>query len=140
MALSAFDDPAAPPTGDALDATLGPAAGPWSALIADVRGLVANLDETWAFGGARYGWSLRLVAGKRVLVHLTPQVGTMLVGLALGEKAIATARDAGGVSTATAAIVDAAPRYAEGRGVRHPVSSEADLSVARELVRIKVAR
>ena len=64
----------------------------------------------------------------------------MLAGVVLGDKAIATATAAGGVSERTLAIVSAAPKYAEGRGVRFLIESPEDLEVARQLVRIKLAR
>ena len=140
MALSAFDDPARPPTADELAAMLGPAAPCWAELVADVARHAGDLAETWHHGGAKYGWSMRLVRKDRNLVHLTPQAGTFLVGVALGEKAIAAAEAAGIVSVRTLEIVAAAPKYAEGRGVRYPVASDADLALAKELARIKLGR
>ncbi len=140
MALSAFDDPTNPPTPEGLDATLGPAAHAWTELIADVRLHAGELTETWAFASAKFGWSLRLVQQKRVLVYLTPQAGRLLVGVVLGEKAIARTEAAGLASKRTLEVLDAAPRYAEGRGVRVPVETEDDLAVAIELTRIKIGR
>lgn len=140
MAFSAFDDPTHPPSPEELDATLGVAARSWTELVADVRRLAGELTETWAFAGAKYGWSLRLVRQERVLVHVTPQAGRMLVGIGLGEKAIAKAKAADLASGETLAVIAAAPKYAEGRGVRLPVATPADLAVAKELCRIKLGR
>jgi hypothetical protein len=140
MALSAFADPASAPTPNQLDGTLGSAAPRWEAIVADVRRLAGELDETWNYAGAKYGWSMRLVRKGRNLVYLTPQDGTLLVGVALGEKAIAAAEAAGFVSDRTRAIVEAAPRYAEGRGIRFAVATDDDLVVTHELARIKLAR
>lgn len=140
MALSAFDDPATPPTPETLAATLGPAAAWWSALLDDVRAQAGEITEAWACSSAKAGWSMRVLRGDRVLAYLTPRSGSMLVGVVLGEKAIAAATAAGIVSERTLAVVEAAPKYAEGRGVRIAVASEADLEVATELVRIKLAR
>ena len=138
MALSAFDNPDRPPTADELAAMLGPAAPCWTELVADVARHAGDLAETWHHGGPKYGWSMRLVRKDRNVVHLTPQAGTFLVGVALGEKAIAAAEAAGIASVRTLEIVAAAPKYAEGRGVRYPVASDADLAVVKELARIKL--
>jgi Protein of unknown function (DUF3788) len=140
VVLSAFGDAESPPSADALEDVLGDATPWWTALISDVRQVAGELVERWVFGGPTFGWSLRLVRGDRVLVYLTPQAGRVLVGVALGEKAIATAVSAGAVSDRTMAIIASAPRYAEGRGVRFPVASPADLEVAHELARIKLSR
>jgi hypothetical protein len=140
VALSAFDDPAHPPTAEELAAILGPTMPLWTELVADVRRHAGDVTEAWHHGGAKFGWSMRLVRKDRNLVYLTPQPGTFLVGVALGEKALAAARAAGIASDRTLEIVAAAPKYAEGRGVRYPVASDDDLAVARELARIKVAR
>ena len=140
MAPSAFDDPTGPPTPEALAATLGAAAGLWAELIAAVRHHAGDLTETWVFGGPKHCWSLRLVQKERNLVHLTPLPGRMLVSVALGEKAIARAEAAGLASGRALGIVAAAPRYAEGRGVRFEVATEDDLVVAIELARIKLGR
>jgi hypothetical protein len=138
MALSAFEDPGTSPATPALEAVLGAAAPHWAALIAEVSERSGGSTQLWRHGGTRNGWTLRLLRGDRVLAYLTPQAGRMLVGVVLGEKAIDRAQAAGFASRATMAVVDAAPRYAEGRGVRLEVRTDADLAIARELVRIKL--
>lgn len=140
MALSAFEDPARAPTPETLAATLGPAAAWWASLLEDVRAHAGDSTETWAFSSPKTGWSMRVLRGDRVLAYLTPGAGTMLTGVVLGEKAIAAGTAAGLASERTLAVIAAAPKYAEGRGVRITVASEADLAVAKELVRIKLAR
>jgi hypothetical protein len=140
VALSAFDDPAHPPTEVDLAAILGPASPLWTNLVADVARRASDTVEAWRYGGPTFGWSMRLVRKDRNLLYLTPQAGTFIVGVALGEKAIAAAEASGIASTRTLEIVAAAPKYAEGRGVRYPVALDDDLAVARELARIKLAR
>ena len=138
MALSAFDDPAHLPTPDELETMLGPAARLWKELVADVRRRGGSIDETWGFSGAKHGWSMRLVRDTRNLLYLTPQAGALLLGAALGDKAIESADAAGLVSARTIEVARAAPKYAEGRGVRLPVTSDEDLAIAKELARIKL--
>jgi hypothetical protein len=140
MSLSAFGDPTGPPALEAVRAVLGTAAAGWTELVFDVRAAAGTLDETWSYGGPKFGWSMRLVQGKRVLVYLTPQAGQVLVGVVLGDKAIAAAEASGVASTRTLDIAKAAPKYAEGRGVRIPVATDDDLVVAKELARIKLGR
>jgi hypothetical protein len=139
VALSAFEDSDRPPSPEERAAVLGPAAAYWDQLVTAVRDRAGGVVEGWRHGGARSGWSCRLMLGDRVLVYLTPQPGAMLVGVVLGEKAIERARAAGLASETTLAVVDAAPRYAEGRGVRVTVRTSDDLAVAKELARIKLA-
>jgi len=56
----------------------------------------------------------------------------------LGEKAVAAALGRG-LSARAAAVVEAAPRYAEGRGIRVEVAAEDDAAVVEELVAAKMA-
>ncbi len=128
------------PSGPAdLNQRLGEAASLWESAIVHVRGRSPNVIETWHFVSSEIGWSLRLVERKRILVYLTPGDGQFRVGLVLGKKAVLEAREAG-LSKETVAILDAAPTYAEGHGVRFDVASALDLEMFRELFAIKVAR
>ena len=138
MALSAFDDPARPPAPAELARRLAGAAPLWKALVAHVAKAYPPVEEVWNFAGAKFGWSLRLVQKGRVLVYVTPQEGKLLVGLVLGEKAVAAARDAG-LAPALLAAIEAAPRYAEGRGLRIPVAEGDDLAGIERLVSLKAA-
>jgi hypothetical protein len=138
MALSAFDDKAHPPTPAAVRRVLGRAAGAWERIVAVIGEDHAPVVETWAHPGAKYGWSMRLVRGERIVVYLTPQAGCVLVGLTLGEKAVRAAREAG-LPAAVMALVDAAPRYPEGRGVRLEVRSLRDVAAVRKLAAAKMA-
>jgi hypothetical protein len=121
MALSAFDDRTHRPEPADLEITLGKAAGFWDQLVAHVADHYAPITELWQFAGTKYGWSLRLRRKERTVLYLTPQRGMFLVGLALGEKAVQAALR-GGLPADVRAVIDGAPRYAEGRGVRPPVA------------------
>ena len=136
MALSAFDDPARPPTPAAVRRCLGEAAPLWAELVAHVAGTCPPVEEVWNFAGAKFGWSLRLKRAERILVYLTPQDGRFLVGLVLGEKAVAEAAKRG-LPPAVLALLDAAPRYAEGRGIRLTIAPGDDLETVRHLVALK---
>jgi hypothetical protein len=138
MTLSAFDGAAHPPRESELREVLGPAAATWLGLIAYVRETHPPSVELWHHGGAEFGWNLRLKRKKRIIAYLTPQAGGFLVGLVLGEKAVERAR-AGGLAEPIQALVDAAPRYAEGRGLRMPIETLEDLLGAERLIDAKMA-
>lgn len=74
---------------------------------------------------------------KRIIVYVTPCRAFFLASFALGEKACTVARTAG-VSAAILALIDAAPKYAEGRGIRIPVRTKRDLEDVEKLAAIKI--
>ena len=137
MALSAFDDPARPPVPAGVRRCLGDAASLRTDLVAHVAATCPQVEEAWNFSGAKFGWSLRPKKVERVLVYLTPQEGRFLVGLVLGEKAVASAKEKN-LPPALLEVLDAAPRYAEGRGIRVTIAPGDDLATVRHLVALKV--
>ena len=86
----------------------------------------------------KYGWNLIAKAKKRRIVYLGPCNGCFRVSFVLGDKAMAAAR-AGDFSKPIVKILDEAPRYAEGTGVRLLVKNAKDLAAIRELTKIKLA-
>jgi hypothetical protein len=137
MALSAFDDRDHKPTDAQLARTLGPAHAQWQRARELVAERVPELRETWGFTSASTGWGLRLARGKRVLLYLTPGDGSFLASTALGEKAVAAARERR-YPKAFLALLDEAPRFAEGRGVRLTVRLARDLASVERLVALKL--
>ncbi len=138
MALSAFDDKSRKPEPAELETTLGKAARLWQQLIAHVAGQYAPITEQWSFSGAKYGWSLRLRRKDRVVLYMTPQAGCFLAGVVLGEKAAQAAHD-GKASESVLALIDSAPKYAEGRGIRMAVATKAELITVQQLAALKMA-
>lgn len=137
MALSAFENKSRAPTAAEVRTVLGKTAILWTELIDSVAAASGGVTEAWNFSGAKYGWSLRLKKKERVLLYLTPQRGSFLVGVALGEKAAAAAVRQPS-SSAALALIDKAPRYAEGRGIRMSVTTRRDVRIALELAALKV--
>lgn len=136
MALNVLDDPSAPPQPAQLRRALGRAAPSWFRLVADAGRSHGPLTEQWNFG-AKFGWSLRLRRGDKILLYLTPQAGTFLVGIVLGERAVKAAFEAG-LPEPVRAAVETAPRYAEGRGLRLTVSKATELRAILTLVDAKL--
>jgi hypothetical protein len=139
MALSAFDNKDVAPDEQSLAAMLGRTSELWLQLTDSLRSDCGPLREEWRFAGPKFGWSCRLQEPKRTLVYLTPCRGSFLASFALGERACAAAR-AAGLPASILALIDAAPRYPEGRGVRIPVRRRSDVDAVRRLAAIKHAR
>jgi hypothetical protein len=139
VALSAFDDRSRPPTARELKNVLRGTAGLWRELVAQVSQNHGPITELWNFAGAQFGWSLRLKRKDRVVVYMTPQAGHFLVGVVLGDKAVERAHEVG-LPEAVFKLIDNAPRYAEGRGIRLTVATRDDLRIVQRLAAAKMGR
>jgi hypothetical protein len=117
---------------------LGRAGALWARLHADLTSEFGPLAEQWSFSKTTNRWLLRLKRKQRTVVYLSPCRGHFLASFALGEKACAAAKD-GGLPASVLAVIEAAPRYPEGRGVRLEVRSARDVSNVAELAAIKMA-
>lgn len=136
MALSAFTDKSHAPTEADLRSVLGTKYAAWVRLVELVTARIPALTQLWGFTGKSTGWGLRLHHGKRVIVYMTPADAHSRVSFALGEKAVAQAKLAG-LPKALLDAIEAAPRYAEGRGVRIQVTKLAQLPALAALAEIK---
>ena len=87
---------------------------------------------------AKYGWGLRMKLKKRTIVYLGPCAGCFRVAFVLGDRAMAAARQAD-LSRTALKLLDEAPRYAEGTGVRLMVRASEDLADVRQLTLVKLA-
>lgn len=137
--LSVFDDKTSCPTEADLRRALGSSAFFWDDLVSHVRDTYAPVAEQWNFAGSKFGWSLRLKKGDRIVLYLIPQAGCFLVGIVLGAKAVAAAQSEGLPASILKAIAEA-PRYAEGTGLRLPVAEEDQLAPIKRLAALKMAR
>ena len=138
MSLSHFGDKARPPSEADLKAVLGPTYASWKAAHELVRGAAPTVTTEWGYGSTSTGWGLRLKRGKRVLLYLTPCRRHFLVSTALGQKAVALALTRRFPATFLD-LLEQAPRYAEGRGIRAQVTHSRDLQTVARLVELKLA-
>ena len=138
MAASAFDDKARPPGASEVARVLGETAPLWTELRAWTAERFAPLTEEWVYGGARYGWSLRLKQKKRAVLYLTPGAGFFRASLALGEKAAAAATLAGLPATVLR-LIEEAPRYPEGRAFRLEVKNARQRRWVEKVAELKMA-
>jgi len=132
-----FHEPSMPPATADLAAALGAAHPHWRRFTDDVHLSCGPLVDEWSFSRA-FGWTLRLKQPARVLVYLTPCASHFLASFVLGEGAYKAIRRSGGPA-AIMALIDAAPKYAEGRGVRIPVRTKADLECVLKIAGIKAS-
>jgi hypothetical protein len=136
MALSAFHDETRLPTEDAMRSVLGNAYAMWAQLLAAVAERIGPVTEVWKYTSLSTGWGLRVIQKDRVILYMTPQQNQFIVSFALGERAVAAAR-AARLSARVLEAIDAAPTYAEGRGVRIPVRDNRYLRTLTRLAQIK---
>ena len=136
MALSAFTDKSHEPTDRELREALGKAYEVWARLIEAVAERISPLSQVWGFTSKSTGWGLRLRSGDRIILYMTPQAGQILVSFALGERAVDAAH---GLRLPAPLLrsIDAAPRSAEGRGLRLAVSSNSQVAALAKLAQIK---
>jgi hypothetical protein len=137
VALSAFDDKARPPAEDELREMLGRSWARWQELPARVGARFGPVAAAWGYASRSTGWGLRLRAGDRTILHLTPCTGHFLASFALGANAVRAALGSTALRPLHAAI-RAAPQYAEGRGVRLRVTTKAQVAAAERLAVIKM--
>jgi hypothetical protein len=138
MALSAFEEKTHQPTEAELAATLGRAATHWRTLLDRLNREHGPVEPVWHHAGAKFGWSMRIKRGERIVVYCTPCRGHFLVGIVLGRKAVQAAREHD-LPPEVLAQIDAAREYAEGRGVRLEVRTKRDLESILVLAALKLA-
>lgn len=137
---SVFKDRKAPPENAAVDEALGPSAAAWAALRAGLTAEHGPPTFEWKHYGARSGWTLKTLRGKRNLFFFSPLAGRFRLGFVFGDAAV-SAVEASDLPDALKAELAAARKYAEGRGLRLVIDGNdpGAVAVALQLVRIKVA-
>ena len=134
MSPNAFIGRTKPPTDDELSTELGAARVLWDELLAE---LALPIQE-WNSYSPKAGWSLKLKLKKRTIVYLAPCHGSFRVAFVLGDKAIEAARQLK-LPKAVLKIIDEAPRYPEGTGVRLEITARKDLAAVKKLAQVKLA-
>ena len=134
MSPNAFIGRTKPPTDDELSTELGAARVLWDELLAE---LALPIQE-WNSYSPKAGWSLKLKLKKRTIVYLAPCRGSFRVAFILGDKAMDAARQLK-LPKAVLKIIDEAPRYPEGTGVRLEIAARKDLAAVKKLAEVKLA-
>ena len=135
---NAFIGKKAQPTQAEISAALGPAATVWNDLVDSLISELGVTNQEWKSSSPKWGWTLVLSFKKRRIVYLTPCAGSFRASLILGDRAVAAAREAG-LSKPVLKLLDEAPHYPEGTGLRLMVKAARDLAAVRKLAQIKLA-
>jgi len=138
MALSAFNDKSGPPRSKELKETLGRSSALWDQLADHLAVEYQPLTEKWVMYSEKWGWSLQLKRKKRTILYMTPCKKNFLVGFVLGEKAVKAAHESD-LPHPVLAMIDSAPKYSEGRGLRIEVRTKKELETTKKLAAIKMA-
>jgi hypothetical protein len=135
---NAFIGKAKKPTEEELAAALGPAKVVWDRFIAELAEKNGVDVQEWSSYSRKAGWSLRLKRKKRTIVWLAPCQGCFRVAFILDDKAMRAARECQ-LPKRVVKILEQAPKYPEGTGVRIAVKGAKDIAVLKKLAAIKLA-
>jgi hypothetical protein len=134
MSPNAFIGRTKPPTDEELSTELGAARALWDELLTE---LALPIQE-WNSYSPKAGWSMKLKLKKRTILYLAPCHGSFRVAFVLGDKAMEAARQLK-LPKAVLKIIDEAPRYPEGTGVRLEIAARKDLAAVKKLAEVKLA-
>ena len=125
-----------PPTDPELKAVLGSAGVLWSGIVHAVEEMFIPLDKQWKPSKAKFGRVCLLQHKKRTLLYITPDKEQVWIAIILGERAYGLAM-ASSLPVAIKKMFSEAKPYAEGRGIRFPLSSLSGIPMITKLVEIK---
>ena len=124
------------PSDSDLGKALGRAKPLWDQVVAELASAHGVTTREWTSYSAKTGWSLRLKRGKRTIVWLAPFTGGFQVLFIFGEKALTAIRDTA-VPARVLRMLDEAPKYPEGTGLRFQVKTAKDITLVKSLAAIK---
>ena len=136
-ARNAFLGTTTRPSDSDLEKALGRAKPLWDQLAAELATEHAVTTREWKSYSAKHGWSLRLKRGKRTIVWLVPNAGSFEVAFIFGEKALTAIRQPA-VPARVLRMLDEAPKYPEGTGLRFEIKTAKDIAVVKKLAAIKL--
>lgn len=135
---NAFIGKTTEPTPAELAAALGQTHSLWLQLVESLLKEPGVTETEWNSLKPKYGWSLILKSKKRRIAYLGPCAGMFRVSFVLGDRAVAAARE-GGLSKSVLKLLEEAPHYPEGTGLRFLVQNAKDLPAIHKLAKIKLA-
>ena len=125
------------PDDRALGAALGPSFRIWTDLRSAIDSAYGPVRPEWKHYGAKSGWTLKLLRGKRNLFFMAPGKGRFTIAFVFGDRAVDAIAESG-LPQSIVTAVKGARRYVEGRGLRVEVKSSAAAARVLKLVDIKV--
>jgi hypothetical protein len=109
----------------------------WRKIRESLEATAGPLEPEWKYYGAKLGWTMKVLSGKRNLFFLTAGDGRFRIGFVFGDRAVAALGEAG-LPPKIVEEVEVARRYAEGRGLRLEVKSEHDAALVLKLAAVKI--
>jgi hypothetical protein len=137
MEPNAFIGKSKKPADDGLVVALDPSKKLWDQLVSALADEIGADVQEWGSYSPKAGWSLRVRHKKRPIVWLARCLGCFSVAFVLGDKAMKAARQSKPPEQVLK-LLDEAPRYPEGSGVRLTVKASRDLLAIRELAAVKL--
>lgn len=134
---SVFTDKTTQPISEDLKSALGNHLENWLELEQFTHKNAPHATGEWHFSGEKFGWSYRIKDRKRVLVYLLPRVQFFKVALVFGDKALAKINESA-ISESIKTDLNAAKKYAEGRGIRIDVLDKSTINDLKLLIKIKI--
>jgi hypothetical protein len=135
MPTNAFIGKRSKPTGAELSTVLGRSMNNWNNLLAELADKEGIHEQEWSSYSPKAGWSLKVKKGSRTILYLSPCKDMFRASLALGDKAAKAAIKAGPARLVK--LIQQAPKYAEGTGVRIEVKSAGDIPLVIALAHCK---
>ena len=136
--FNAFINHAAQPTTEELATALGPTTTIWNKLVRCLADEYSLTVHEWNSYSLKAGWSMRLKLKKRNILYMAPCKDYFRVAFILGDKAIKATRQIK-LPQRIVKVIDDAPHYPEGTGVRLIVKRMSDLPAICKLAAIKLA-
>lgn len=91
----------------------------------------------WKFTSEKFGWGFQIKDKKRTIVYLLPRDKYFKVGLVFGKKAVEKIMSTK-IHDSIKKLINDAPEYAEGKGIRIDINDESQLNDIKALIEIKI--
>lgn len=135
--ISIFPDKATIPTNEDVQEKLGQSYELWTRICEMVLQKYPNGLSEWNYPGKKYGWSYRIKDKRRAIIYFLPRDKFFMLGFVFGDKAVNEIMTLP-ISEEIKNDLNAARKYAEGRGIRITVGDEAILSDIEQLIDVKL--
>ncbi len=125
------------PTREQLEDLMGKAAPLYSDFLMFIRQQAGEVTPEWKFYSRKSGWTCKHMLCKRNLFFFKPLPGAFAVTYIFGDRATGAVLNSD-LPKAIRDELDAARKFAEGRGLRLIIRTPGDLEVAERLLNIKL--